>query len=322
MYGEKTGANKFKVWLGRAGGYEKAALERLAGEALEAVGFKPSAGSRVLVKPNLLFADPRGIGYTHPLLVRAACLYLLDHGCRVSVSDSPGFGKAGRVAAVTGLSAALADLPGGGIRVSEMGPKIKRPLSLGGSMGIARRALEADVILNLPKLKAHRMMRISLAVKNLFGCVSGVEKALLHSRHGGKERDGVRLFPSLLADLSVHLPPSVALLDGITAMHKSGPMQGSPLDLGFLAAGASSVALDTAVYSLLRQGPDFFPIWAELQQRGVGGAFAGDIEWLGLPAENIDLSGFQLPLTLASESFNPVNLAVSAVKRAFAYLKR
>ena len=311
-------SNKIKVWLGRADGYEPDALARQAGEALQAVGFRPSAGSSVLVKPNLLFADPQGIAYTHPLLVRAACLYLLDCGCRVSVSDSPGFGRASRVAAVTGIASALP----GGLRVVEMGPKVKKPLSQGGSLGIASRALEADVILNLPKLKAHRMMRLSGAVKNLYGCVSGVEKALLHSKHGDKERAGVQLFPSLIADLLNCLPPCVALMDGITAMHKSGPMNGVPLGLGFVAAGASCVALDTAVYTLLDKKPELFPIWVELQRRGASGAFAGEIEWLGLSKEDVDLSAFELPEALASESFNPGRLMLSGIKRAMSYLHR
>lgn len=311
-------SDKIRVWLGRADGYEADALARQAGEALEAAGFRPASGSNVLVKPNLLFADPLGIAHTHPLVVRAACLYLLDCGCRVSVSDSPGFGRAGRVAAVTGIASALP----GSIRVCEMGPKVKKDLSQGGRAGISRRALEADLILNLPKFKAHRMMRLSLAVKNLFGCVSGVEKAVLHSKHGDKLRGGVSLFPSLIADIVSRLPPCAALLDGITAMHRSGPMRGSPLDLNFIAASSSSVALDTAVYTLLGQNPKLFPIWAELRRRGAAGAFAGDLEWIGLEPENVDLSSFELPLSLDSESFNPVNLCISGIKRAAAYIKK
>lgn len=322
MHTDAAAIKKFKVWLGRAPQYNADALAVQAGEAFEAIGFRPSAGTRVLVKPNLLWADPLGIGYTHPLVVRAACLYLLDYGCRVSVADSPGFGKAARVAEVTGLTGALSTLPDGGLKISEMGPTVKKPLSLGGSIGIARRALEADVILNLPKLKAHRMMRFSGAVKNLFGCVSGVQKAVLHSRHGDKQKDGIRAFPSLIADLLAHLPPNMALIDGITAMHKSGPMKGAALDAGFIAAASSSTALDTALYTLMNQPPDLFPIWAELQRRKTPGAFEHELQWLGEKRENMSLEHFQLPLALASESFNPVNLCVSAVKRAVAYMKK
>lgn len=309
--------DKIKVWFGRSDSYEAEGLNRQAAEALQAVGFRPDAGTRVLVKPNLLFADPKGLACSQPLIVRAACLYLLDCGCRITVADSPGFGRAARVAAVTGIAAALP----AGLAMQEMGPKVKMPLSQGGSFGVARRALEADVILSLPRLKAHRMMRLSGAVKNLYGCVSGVEKALLHSKHGDRQKNGVQLFPSLMADLLACLPPCVALLDGIRAMHKSGPMNGEPLDLGLLAAGSSCAGLDTAFYTLLGQGPDFFPIWAELQRRGAPGAFLHELEWLGLPREEIDLSAFELPKALSPSSFNPARLLISGVKRAVAYIK-
>lgn len=309
--------DKIKVWFGRSDSYEAEGLNRQAAEALQAVGFRPDAGTRVLVKPNMLFADPKGLACTHPLMVRAACLYLLDSGCRVSVSDSPGFGRASRVAYLTGISQALP----GGLRMLEMGPKVKKPLSQGGSMGVARRALEADIILSLPKLKAHRMMRLSGAVKNLYGCVSGVEKALLHSKHGDKEKNGVQLFPALMADLLDYLPPCVALLDGITAMHKSGPMNGSPLELGLMAAGSSCAGLDTALYSMLGHEPDFFPIWAELQRRGAPGAFESELEWLGIAPKDTGLADFELPQELSPASFNPARLLVSGVKRAVAYIK-
>lgn len=313
-------ANKIPVWFGSCPAYEAEALSRLVGEALSAVGFCPKPGERVLVKPNLLWADPAGIGYTHPLVVRAACLYLLDSRCRVTIADSPGFGRASSVAKNIGLAGVLAALPGG-LRISEMGPVKRLPLRLGGRIPIARRALEADYILSLPKLKAHRMMRLSGAVKNLYGCVSGVRKAVLHAQYGGKEREGVRVFPALLADLLEHLPPTAALLDGVTAMHKSGPMQGEACNPGLLGAAASAPALDTALYTLLGRGPDYFPLWAELLRRGRPGTLAHELDWRGLTPQSGILQGFELPAELSSESFNPLDLSISWIKRAVAYLR-
>lgn len=319
---KKKPPKPFKVWLGNATSYKQARLEVLVGEALEAMEFWPASGSKVLVKPNLLCADPGGLACTNPAIVRAACLYLLDYNCKISVSDSPGFGRAASVAEKTGLSQALGSLPGGGLKVSEMGPCAKRRLSQGGHIGVAIRALEADIILNLPKLKAHRMMRVSGAVKNLFGCISGVQKAMLHSRYGDKQRNGVPAFASLIADLCNLLPSSVVLLDGSTAMHKSGPIKGEAIQSGLLLSANSSVAADTALYTLLGQAPEFFPIWQELQRRGTAGAFAHELAWHGLDKNNLDLSAFQLPLTLGSESFNPFRLCLSALKRMAAYLHK
>jgi len=54
---------------------------------------------------------------------------------------------------------------------------------------IAREALEADVILNLPKLKTHRMAGITGALKNLVG-INENKEFLPHHRRGGSSSGG------------------------------------------------------------------------------------------------------------------------------------
>lgn len=309
------------VFLARCPDYDQAGLDRLAGEALQTVGFHPPNGSSVLVKPNLLWADLAQLGYTHPGVVRAACLYLLDHGCEVSVADSPCFGRASKVARDTGLTAILEDLPDH-VSIREMDDPVLKPLSLGGgTVAIARRALEADCILNIPKLKAHRMMRVTGAVKNLYGCICGLRKALLHSLHGDRERDGVPAFLSLVVDVHSYLPPTAALLDAVTGMHKTGPMKGEAFLSGFLAAGASSPALDTMLYTLLGLKPEDLPIGKELQRRAVPGSFPADLEWRGDREAGDSLKHFELPGELAPQAFTPGSLLVSGVKRVFFSLR-
>ena len=56
--------------------------------------------------------------------------------------------------------------------------------------------LEADFIVNVPKLKTHVMTGMSCAVKNLFGTVPGLQKAEFHMRFPEKER-----FGDMLVDL-------------------------------------------------------------------------------------------------------------------------
>jgi uncharacterized protein (DUF362 family) len=71
---------------------------------------------------------------------------------------------------------------------------------------IAREALEADVILNLPKLKTHRKAGITGSLKNLVG-INGNKEFLPHHRTGGT-RDGGDCYPGRsllkrLAEISV-----------------------------------------------------------------------------------------------------------------------
>ncbi|MFN7948949.1 MAG: DUF362 domain-containing protein [Blastocatellia bacterium] len=54
---------------------------------------------------------------------------------------------------------------------------------------IAREVIEADVVINLPKLKTHKKAGITCALKNLVG-INGNKEYLPHHRLGGAERGG------------------------------------------------------------------------------------------------------------------------------------
>lgn len=298
------------VALTRCFSYAQADVDNAVRQVFESVGFAPAFGSRILVKPNLLKAEPGGLCCTHPEIVRAACAYLLDCGCRVTVGDSPAFGSAGRVAEGIGLAERLAPLDVPIITLDQ--PKPVR-LPFGMTIGISRFALEADAILSVPRVKVHSQMRVTCAVKNLFGCVSGVRKALAHSTHGDKGR----AFKALLVEVAGALPPTAALVDGIVAMDGTGPSGGDAFPLGVVAASQSPVAVDTAIYMLLGAAPDTIPLWNELRLRETFGAGPDQLVFPLLAPSAIDVPGFRLPPVLAPESFHPLRLMKSAVKRVW-----
>lgn len=93
---------------------------------------------------------------------------------------------------------------------------------------IAREALEADLILSLPKLKTHRKAGITGALKNLVG-LNGNKEFLPHHRKGGS-RSGGDCYPgrSLLKSLAEDL------LDA--SNRRIGRPSFSPLILGVRAA--------------------------------------------------------------------------------------
>lgn len=302
------------VYLAKVDSYD--AASEAVHSLLEAVAMPVSSGAHVLVKPNLLRAD--ALTCTNAAVIAAACCYLRDKGCTVTIGDSPGFGTALGVSKHIGLLDALARAGCSDTPIITLDSPRERPLTLGGSVGLSRHALEADHILSIPKFKAHSQMRVTCAVKNLFGCVSGVRKAFLHARHGDKEQDGIAVFPSAVADIMTHLPPVTTLLDGITAMHITGPSGGKPFDARLLAASASPVALDTVIYAMLGVTPEDVPVWHELQRRNAPGALPNEVEVRGEPASSFDLSSFMLPFRLKPQTFNPMRLFVSTAKRLWA----
>lgn len=292
------------VALVRCTDYHSPELPFQMASLLNHIGFQPPRGAKVLVKPNLLAAKPPDfLACTHPQVVRAACEYLLAHDARVTVGDSPTFGTGKKNAREIGLQAALADLP---VRVIELNhPQFVRLPLPWGRVAVSREALECDLILNLPKLKVHRMMCLTGAVKNYFGCVTGIFKAFLHLRYGDRKN----LFESMLVEVMRLLPPGVTILDAVKVMHITGPVHGSPYRLGLLGASPSAVALDTAVYSLLKLRPGDVPLWRETLARRLPGARWEDLTF---PLENLEAfpaQGFQIPEALQSLSFHPLRVA-------------
>ncbi|MFW5792085.1 MAG: DUF362 domain-containing protein [Desulfohalobiaceae bacterium] len=288
--------------------YAQNALDRTVGGLLQAVTEGLGNGLRVLVKPNLITATNAGISCTHPGVVLAVCGFFLARGDSVQVGDSPAFGSARYVAGRSGLSRALSRLP-----VTLVGFDRGRRVVLSGgqSAAIAVQALECDLLVNVPKLKAHAQMRVSGCVKNLFGCVVGLRKALAHARLGN---DPGR-FSRLILDIGDHLPHTLHLVDGVQAMHTTGPVHGRRLDFGLLGAAADSIALDTALYTLLGLTPEQVPLWREALRQERPGAFASTLEFPVLEPGHFAGRGFELPTNLTPISFHPLQLLQSALRR-------
>ncbi len=292
--------------------YERKLLKERIEALVSGLGFCCGAGSRVLLKPNLVSAlRNRELACTHPEFVAAVAEWFCDQGARVAVGDSPAFGTARGVMRACGISEALRGLP-----VEQVNFQEPRPVRLASGLriGVARQALECDLLVNLPRVKAHGQLYLSLAVKNYFGVVVGFRKPWLHARHG----DIDNRFEALLVDLLSILPGGLTLADGVVAMHVDGPVNGLPHPLGLLAAACNPVALDTALIEVLGLAPAASPIWREASWRGL---FGSDPAQLAFPLSRPDalkVGDFLAPQILRPVSFHPRRLLAGWLKRAWA----
>ncbi|MBW2465695.1 MAG: DUF362 domain-containing protein [Deltaproteobacteria bacterium] len=280
-----------------------------------ALQFKVSAGTRVLLKPNLLTGrSNEHLACTHPEFVAAAAEWFIEQGAVVSIGDSPAFGTARGVMRATGIEQALAGLPVGLIDFDHATPAM---LAGGLKVKVARAALECDLLVNLPRIKAHSQFYMTLAVKNYFGTVMGFQKPAWHLRYGDKKGR----FASYLVDLLAVLPPGITLIDGIIAMHTTGPVAGRPYSLGLLGGAINPVAADTALLQLLNLDLAKSAVWRECAKRGLAGSETDRLDYpLAKPAE-FNADGFRTPGILKPESFNPIRIMVSACRRFAARLK-
>lgn len=215
-------------------------IEKLAGDKIK-------SGDRVLIKPNMLSAArPEDAVLTHPLIIKAAVEYVLQKGARPQVSDSPAIGSFESILKQNGTLEALKGIPVACVPFKDVVEvDVGKPY---GRIEVARDAIETDVIINLPKLKTHTQMLLTLAVKNMFGCIVGFKKSQWHMRAGVD----TMAFARLLVAIHQAVVPAISILDGILALEGDGPGKGGkPRKIGVLIGGDNSFALDRVVSEMV-----------------------------------------------------------------------
>lgn len=282
-----------KVSIVRCVSYDPAAVRDSLRRALDPLGGMESfikPGQRVLLKPNLLSAkDPSRAITTHPNIVEAVAEEVRRAGAVPFVGDSPGGAIRGirRVWANTGMQ--------------DMARRVNLELvnfEASGSKGIrfgeytfyiAKPALEADAIINLPKLKTHSMTLMTCAVKNMFGVMPGFRKGEQHKLYPKPAE-----FARMLVHLYKLVMPTLTIVDAALAMEGNGPSSGKPKWLGLLIAGDDAVAIDAVAARIMGFEDGFVDTTRIASQMGLGEGSLERLELLGdAAAERAD--SFELP---------------------------
>lgn len=245
-----------RVALCVCGSYDPAPLDRAIAEAAAFAGFPDIAGKRVLVKPNLLkAAPPEKAVTTHPAFLAATLRFLRARGAAsLAVGDSPAFQGGLGAAKASGLYQAAID---GGASWVDFAPGPQRPApnaKLVKSFALATALEDCDLVVNLPKLKTHRLMKYTGAIKNLFGLIPSLGKSGMHLRF----RDTLS-FGTMLVDLAGSIAPCFTFMDGVVAMEGEGPGDGDPFKLGAVLASPSVAALDWIAASCVGYDPRRLP---------------------------------------------------------------
>ncbi len=251
-------------------------------EACGGAGRFLKKGRRVLIKPNLLLArEPEAATTTHPEIVEAVAELFAAQGAAVTIADSPGGPynplMLSRVYRQCGMEQAA----------RRAGARLNRdcsssPVHFDGykprDFEIIRPVLQADVVINIAKMKTHMLTYFTGAVKNLYGTVPGLQKAAYHSHMPGQQE-----FCRMLVDLCRCVHPDFSLIDGVEGMDGRGPSGGRVRKAGFLLASESPFAADLAAMHLCGLNPERSPVHTFASAQGFVPAEAKRLEWLGDP---------------------------------------
>lgn len=253
--------------------YDRKILVATLGEMVETTGGWPEKavrGARVLLKVNMLAAKaPERAITTHPEVVAAMAVLLRERGCSVAVGDSPGgaIGGIERYWRNCGFDRLVED-PGVELVSFERAGSIE--LQSGGRIyRIAKPVLEYDVLINMCKFKTHMYCRLTNAVKNCFGAVPGIGKAIIHS-YAVKPR----VLAKYIVDIYGLIPFDMVVMDAILSMDGRGPgTDGHPRRDGILGVARDGVLLDMVMSKIAGLRPGELDTTREALKRGMGKPF-------------------------------------------------
>ena len=154
-------------------------------KAIEDIDFDIPKHKKILIKPNILGQHtPEQAVTTHPAIVEA--IVKLFHGNDIYIGDSTGLpidGGTNKALEITGMkkiadkhNCKLVNLETFTAKIiKDENAKILKELKISGLV------FDVDLVINVPKLKTHTLMRYTGAVKNLFGTIPGGNKSRLHA---------------------------------------------------------------------------------------------------------------------------------------------
>ncbi len=291
--------NEAKVAIVSARDYDYARIYASLEKGVELIGgldkiVKP--GDRVFVKINHLSPpSPAENGIvTHPVFVEAVLELLkrvnadITVGDDVDSEDGDGFQVSGFRQMCERVGVRLINLREAGFAETACKGLILDRVYL------SRVALDADVIINLPKLKTHSLTLFTGGLKNMYGVIPAGFRRRFHGDYVKRED-----FNQMLTDIFAAVRPQLTIMDGVMAMEGDGPAAGSVRRLGVILASRDTVALDAVATKIIGLDPMDVYTTRYADARGLGVGSLHDIEIVGERLEDVSVSDFKFPASIA-----------------------
>jgi uncharacterized protein (DUF362 family) len=238
---------------------------------------------KLVLKPNLVEFDPKGVINTNPALIEAAIDAFRTLGAaEIVVAEGPGHRRdneyllsaSGLYDVVKEHKVRYVDLNSDDVRATP----VRSHFTNFNQLYLPETLFNADLLVSMPKLKTHHWVGVTLSLKNMFGVIPGTvygwPKNILHWQ-------GI---DESILDINSTLPlPQFAIVDGIVGMEGNGPLQGLAKASGVLIFGDDLVSVDASAARLMKIEP------SKIKYLGKAGEFLGN-----LASEKIEQIGEKL----------------------------
>ena len=269
--------------------------------------------TNVLIKPNLVMpCKPEEAVTTHPMLVRMIAEEFVSAGYPVTITDSSGEPHTQEAFQnlydVTGMTKAAEH---SGAKLSYdityedrvIQTKLNDVAKRTGKkeIPVLKAIAQADVIINVAKLKTHGTMFYTGAVKNMYGSVFSDFKQYYHDVFPDKIS-----FAKMVTDICACMKPTLSIIDGIDGMDSRGPTAGKIRHAGVLIASENPHAADLAAARVIGFSPGQMPIMMEGIKRKYIPRKAKKLKYFGEPPDRFAFKFVPAMMIPAKFGFLPV----------------
>ncbi len=245
------------VALNKCEEYDGNKITAILRKQFEAAGITGDTvcGKKIVIKPNMVMnKSPEAAATTHPEVVRGCIRCLKELGADdITIAESYGgpYLESTLKSHYSGCGIkAVADEEGANLNFDTGSGTISYPEGTRcKSFNVIDPIRNADVVVNVCKLKTHSLTKMSCGVKNFFGVIPGVEKFEMHARFSEHEA-----FFEMIVDLCSMICKEktvITVCDGIVGMEGNGPTGGPPRKFGVLLTSLSPFCLDLVCEKLL-----------------------------------------------------------------------
>ncbi len=249
-------------------------------------------GMNICIKPNLVARKrPEEAATTHPAIVEAVAKLCIENGANVTIAESPGglydkallksFYKICRMDEVSKNTGAILNFDLSEAEVINENAEYLKKLKL------ITPVANADAVINISKLKTHGMMAYTGAVKNLFGCIAGLQKAEYHFKMSNYDE-----FANCIIDICLASKPTLNIIDGIVGMEKDGPTAGIPKKMDVLISGTDAFETDLVAAAVINADVNRIPVIRNSIRRGLCPKTYKDVEIKGESIESVKVKDF------------------------------
>lgn len=146
-----------------------------------------------------------------------------------------------------------------------------------GQVTLNQQIFDGSLIINIPVMKTHPLVDVTVAMKNMNGLLAPYDKRHFHDLN----------LRQALVDYHMVLPRYLTIVDGLIGMEGMGPVEGMPVPMGLILTGSNPVAVDATAARIMGFNPERIAYLCYASKAGLGPISEEEIGICGCPVMEV-----------------------------------